>query len=110
MDTDLRVIKAALAQVTDTELRALIDATSGVTQTAPGLLAWIDSACEWELNRRRGHDYELQPPEAAIPPAEDAVGIDVAMTLRSTFAQDSVAARALFGALVDLLTGGERKH
>ena len=110
MDTDLRAIKAALAQVTDTELRALIDATSGVTQTAPGLLAWIDSACEWELNRRRGYDYELQPPEAAIPPEEDAVSIAATMMMRETLAQDSGAVRALFDALVELLTGGERKH
>ena len=74
MDTDLRAIKAALAQVIDTELRALIDATSGVIQTAPGLLAWMEAACDWELNRRAGTDYELQPPEAAIPPEEDACG------------------------------------
>ena len=110
METDLAPIKAALAQVADTELRALIDATSGVTQTAPGLLAWIDSACEWELNRRLGHDYELQPPEAAIPPEEDAVSIAATMTMRETFAQDSGAVLALFDALVEVLTGGERKH
>jgi hypothetical protein len=110
MDTDLRAIKAALAQFTDTELRALIDATSGVTQTAPGLLAWIDSACEWELNRRLGHDYELQPPEAAIPPEEDAVSIAATMTMREWFAQDSPAMLALFDALVELLTGDGRRH
>jgi hypothetical protein len=45
-------------------------------QIAPGLLAWIDSACDWEPNRRCGFDYELQPPEAAIDPSEDAVSID----------------------------------
>jgi hypothetical protein len=82
MDTDLRAIKAALAQVTDTELRALIDATSGVTQTAPGLLAWIAAACDWELNRRDGVGYELQPPEAAIPPEEDAISIAAATSRR----------------------------
>jgi hypothetical protein len=46
---------------------------NGVPQTAPGLLAWIDSACEWELNRRRDFDYPLLPPEAAIDPPEDEV-------------------------------------
>jgi hypothetical protein len=79
-------------------------------QIAPGLSAWIEAACHWEVYRRRGIDFTLQPPEAAIPPEEDAVSIDVAMTLRSTFAQDSAAVRALFDALVGLLTGGERKH
>ena len=68
------------------------------------MLAWIDSACEWELNRRRGYDYELQPPE------EDAVSIAATMTMRATFAQESSAVLALFDALVELLTGGgERK-
>ena len=59
MHPDLTTIKAALANISDTELAALIAATYGVPQTAPGLLAWIDGACDWELNRRRGFDYPL---------------------------------------------------
>jgi hypothetical protein len=47
---------------------------------------------------------------AAIPPEEDAVSIDAAIALRDTFAKESPAMRALFDALVDLLTGGGRKH
>ena len=46
MDTDLTAVKAALADISDPELAALIAATYGVPQTAPGLLSWIDSACE----------------------------------------------------------------
>jgi hypothetical protein len=34
----------------------------------------------------------------------------VAIAMRTTFAKDSRAARALFDALVELLTGGEQKH
>jgi hypothetical protein len=52
------------------------------------LLAWIDGTCEWELNRVPGVDYPLPPPDAAIPPEEDAVGIDAAMAMRATFARD----------------------
>ena len=48
MDTDLTAVKAALADISDTELAALIAATYGVPQTAPGLLAWIEGACDWE--------------------------------------------------------------
>jgi hypothetical protein len=59
MDTDLTAVKAALADTSDTELAALIAATYGVPQTAPGLLAWIDGACDWEVNRRAGLDYPL---------------------------------------------------
>ena len=101
----------ALAEVTDAELHALIEATYGVPQTAPGLLAWIDAACDWELNRRTGLGYELQPPEAAIPPEEDPVSIDAAIAMRLMFAQDmrteARAVLALFDAIVGVLTGGE---
>jgi hypothetical protein len=110
MDTDLTAIKAALADISDIELAALIAATYGVPQTAPGLLAWIDSACEWELNRRRDFDYTLLPPEAAIDPSEDEVSINAAIVLRDQFAQDSPAVLAFFDALVGLLTGGGRRQ
>ena len=108
--TDLTAVKAALTELSDTELRALIAATYGVPQIAPGLLAWIDSACDWELNRRGGFDYPLQPPEAAIDPSEDEVSINAAIVLREQFAQDSPGALAFFEALVEPLTGGEQKH
>ena len=71
MDLDLTAIKAALTDISDVELNALIAATYGVPQTATGLLAWIDSACDWKMNRRAGSVYPLQLPEAAIPPDED---------------------------------------
>src|ERR1700730_13441792 len=110
MRTDLRAIKAALAEVTPAELRASIDATHKVSQTVPGLLAWLEAACDWELNRRAGLEYKLQPPEAAIPAAEDAVSIEAGIALRATLAHDSSAVLALFDTLVELLAGGEGKH
>jgi hypothetical protein len=42
-DADLESVIAALAELTDTELQALIDSTYGAPQTGPGLLAWIDA-------------------------------------------------------------------
>src|SRR4030095_6765328 len=42
-DTDLRGVKAALASMSDSELDAVIDVTYKVPQSAPGLLAWLDS-------------------------------------------------------------------
>jgi hypothetical protein len=86
-----------------------IAATCGAPQTAPGLLAWIDAACEWEFNRRAGLDYPLQLPEAAIPPAEDAVSIDAAIAMRATLAQNPQVC-VLFDAVAELLTGGGWKH
>jgi hypothetical protein len=45
----------------------------------------------------------LQPPEAAIPPEEDAVSIDAVMAIRKTFAKDdganALALLPLFDAL-----------
>ena len=110
MDTNLTAIKSALADISNTELTALIAATNGVPQIAYGLLVWIEGACDWELNRRRDFDYPLQPPEAAIDPSEDAVSISAAIVLRDQFAQDSSAVRAFFDALVGLLTGDGRKQ
>jgi hypothetical protein len=70
----------------------------------------IDSASDWELNRRRDFDYPLQPPEAAIDPSEDAASIAAAMVLRDKFVQDSSALLALFDAQLELLTGAGQKQ
>ena len=69
-------------------------------------------ACDWEINRRVGRDYELLPPEAAIDPSEDAVSIDAPNALRASFASSGFAPAALkfFDALLRLLTGEGRKH
>jgi hypothetical protein len=62
MDTDLTPVKAALADLTGTELHALIAASNGAPPIAYGLLVWIEGACDWELNRRVGHDYDRKRP------------------------------------------------
>jgi hypothetical protein len=115
VETDLRAIKSALAKTASMELRALVSATTDAPETASGLLSWIDTACEWELNRRDGHYYELQPPEAIIPPEQDAVSVDAAIAMRATFVLidpfETGAVLAFFEALANLLTGaGQQKH
>jgi hypothetical protein len=124
MDPALHAIAAALAELDDTELHALIAATNGASHTAPGLLAsldgipqmpphllaWIATACNWELHRRQGLDYELQPPKAAIPAEEEAVSIDAAICLCAMFPQGTHGAHALFDSLAEMLTGGGRKQ
>ena len=96
--------------MSNAELDALSKATYTVDQIAPGLLARLDSACVWQLQRRNGYYYELQPPEAAIPPEEDAVSTDAAHAMRLAFAKDSREVRAFFDALVALLTGEGRRQ
>lgn len=95
LDADLTAINAALAELSDAELHALIAVTNGVPPVAYGLLVWIEGASAWELNRRAGHDYDLLPQGAAIVPPEDAVSIDAVLAMRATFAQDSSAVPVL---------------
>lgn len=59
---------------------------------------------------RRGFGYQPQPPKAATGRSEDAVSINAPMAMRDQFPHEPRATRALFDALVDLLTGDERKH
>jgi len=109
-DLDLRNIKTALAGMSEAELDALSETTYRVDQFAPALLSWLDSACVWQMQHRGGIHYELQPPEAVIPPDEGDISIDTAIIVRRFFLQDSPAVRALFDALLERLTGGEQKH
>jgi hypothetical protein len=102
MDRALHAVAAALAELDDAELHALIAATNRVPGRAPSLLAWIAGACDWELARRDGLDRPLQPP--AIPPEEETVCIDAANCLRAMFAQGAHGEHALFDALADLVT------
>ncbi len=85
-------------------------ATYGVPKVAYGLLIWIEGSCDWELNRRRGFDYTLLPPDAAIDPSEVAVSIDAAIAMRDQFGGEAPAVRVLFDAIVELLTGAGRKQ
>lgn len=71
--------------------------TNEVPQIAPGLLAWIEDACDWELNRRAGHDYELLPLEAAIDPSEDAVSIEATYAMCASFATGVAPSVRKFG-------------
>ena len=109
METGLSRIEVALAVMTNAELDALSKATYNVDQIAPGLLAWVDAACVWQLQRRNGYHYALRPPEVAIPPEQDVASIEAAIALRATFAKESPAVRALFDALIELLTGSRRQ-
>lgn len=72
------------------------------TNASPSIVAEQGLACA------------LQAPEAAIPPEEDAVSIEAAMTIRSRFAQDgreqSGPRDVLFDAILGLLTGGDYRH
>jgi UDP-N-acetylmuramate-alanine ligase len=48
VENDLTRIQAALAELSEPQLHVLVNATKGLPQTAPSLLAWIEAACDWE--------------------------------------------------------------
>ena len=112
--TGSKPVAAALAELDDGELCALIEVTNTVPPIVPGLLAWIGHACDWELNRRACVDFPLQTPAAVIPPDEDVASIAAMMILRARFDQDACqdtgAVVALFDAMIQALTGGEHRH
>lgn len=112
MKTNLTTVSHALAGLTDIELQALTVASNEAPPIAYGLLVWIEGACDWEINRRVGRDYEFLPPEAAIDPSEDAVAIEATYAMRASFAGSDMAPAVLkfFDALIALLTGTGQKH
>ena len=112
MTTDLTRVRDALEELTYIELRALKTAASEAPPVAYGLLVWIEGACDWEIDRRRGRDYDLRPPEAAIDPSEDDVSIQALYAMRDSFASSDFAPAALrfFDAIAALLTSAGQKH
>ena len=114
MDAELEPLATALAELQEAELRALVVAANELVLMAAGLLSWIEQLADRELNRRSGLNLPLQPPDAAIPPEEDAESIVAATMLRDGFAegggrqQDPVV--ALFDAIVGALTGAGRSQ
>lgn len=114
MDDELEPVVAALAQLEETELRALVLAANELVLMAAGLLSWIEHLADWELNRRSGLQFPLQPPAAAIPPEEGAESIVAATMMRDGFAEGSGDAAepvvALFDAIVGALAGPASLH
>ena len=111
MATDLTPIEDALTGLTDSDIQALKSACDGAPQIAPGLLAWIKSACDWEWYRRRGHRLGLLPPEATVDPSEDKVSVSAALMLRAAFdSGNSPAVLRLLDALLPVLTGSRQNR
>lgn len=114
MNPCLQPVVTGLATLNDSALAALIDVANGVPQIASGLPASIEGACDWELNRRHGLHFLLQPPDAAIEPSQDAVSIAAAVIIRAQSAQDdwkdAGTVAMLFDATIRVLSGGERRH
>jgi hypothetical protein len=74
-------IAAALQRLSTRSLAALRYAAERAPQTVPGLLAWLEAASGWEIDRRNGHRYRLAAPMEAIPPEESAQSVAALMVI-----------------------------
>jgi hypothetical protein len=82
---DIRTCLAAIPKQDLDTLRATIEAApNGV----PGLMAYLDHAVSWELDRRAGQSYVLLPPRAAIPDEEFGASLDALAILAMFFRRD----------------------
>jgi hypothetical protein len=102
--------RMALADLDLDDLDVLFATAQIGPMTATGLLAWIEHAADWEVNRRKGFDFRLAPPDEVVDLDEDPAAIAAAISLHDQFASDPRIAR-FFAATVDLLVGrGQRHH
>jgi hypothetical protein len=64
-------MRTALAALSDRELFSLRAAAEEAMAFAPSLLAWLEHAAGWEIDRREQQDYVLRVPSESIE--DDAV-------------------------------------
>lgn len=85
MNTDLQQFAELLARLSDGELAALRRAADRSPQVVPGLLAWLEHAFGWEIDRRTGFHYRLAWPTEAIAEEEVALSAAAARLLAEIF-------------------------
>ena len=106
---DLSRAKAALAELTETDLYSLIKATYLGPRLPRSIFDWIEAACDWELDRRIGLEYPLVSPGSMIGAQEACTCVQAAESLRLRYGAHSLAMYRLFDAIFDLLTGDRPK-
>ena len=77
-----------LTIITDRDLHALRAAIGGSPNVVPGLLAWLEAAVDWEMNRRAGMFYPLAGPRAAIDDTEIDASLMALAILAACFRGD----------------------
>ena len=87
MDSPIDVT-AALATIPDGDLHGLDFAIDATPDVVPGLLAWLEAAVDWEINRRAGVFYPLLGPRAAIDDTETDVSLATLAVLAACFRGD----------------------
>jgi hypothetical protein len=98
---DLLDIRAALAAIPERDLCTLCATIEVAPNAVPGLLAYLDHAVGWEIDRRAGQSYALQRPMAAIPDDEVAASLDALAILAIFFRRDRQHIGEPIAALLD---------
>ena len=97
-----------LAAIDDRSLQALMATIEQLPAVVPALQAWLDHAARWEYDRRKGMNYPLQGPMAAISPEElpEALAASalIAQCFRRDRRRDASAVLAFFEGLRETLS------
>ena len=72
-------IRAALAKLAVDDVEVLFAISRLQPAPSPALLAWVEHAADWEMQRRKGFDFRLAPVDEAIDPSENSAAIDSAI-------------------------------
>ena len=81
-------LTAVLATIPERDLHGLGLAIDGSPNVVPGLLAWLEAAVDWEVNRRAGMFYPLLGPRAAIDDTETDASLMTLAILAACFRGD----------------------
>jgi hypothetical protein len=84
-----QAIVAALEGLSAAELDALRASADAAPGAVPGLMAYIEHAVGWELDRRDERVYRLAAPMDAIPPEEAAASVMALAIIGASFADGS---------------------
>lgn len=87
MDSDNGLVRT-LAALSNRNLHGLRVALDGSPNVVPGLLAWLEHAVGWEIDRRAGLVYQLLGPHAAIDDSEIDQSLIALAVLAACFRND----------------------
>lgn len=95
-------LTAALAAISDGDLCGLSEAIAGSPNVVPGLLAWLEAAVDWEINRRDGAFYPLLGPRAAIDDTETDASLLALAIMAACFRNDGRSESKAVAEFLDL--------
>jgi hypothetical protein len=78
-------IATALGQLSDDDLERLRAAADSSPDIVPGLLAYLDHTGDWEQHRRRGVDFKLEGPMAALEDDQTEAALAALRVLSARF-------------------------